>query len=92
MQDIIDEILKICIQEQLAPAEIVEVKSEEAEDHDGDPILNIWVVFKAEKDRLDPEKVGGLVQHLRPTLSKLQMDRFPIPTYMTPEEAGIATV
>ena len=87
----IDQILKERIQEKLAPAEIVEVFSEEAEDHDGDPILNIRVVFKAKNDRLDPEKVVGLVQHLQPTLRKLQMDRFPIPSFMTPEEVEFAT-
>lgn len=87
----IDEILKKRIQEQLAPAQIIDVISEEAEGYDGDPILNITVVFKAENDRLDPEKVLGLISHLRPTLRKLKLDRFPIPYFMTPEEVEYAT-
>ena len=85
-----DEILKIRIQEQLAPAKIVEVNSEEAEDHDGDPILNIKIVFTAENDWLDPEKVLGLALHLRPMLHKLCADCYPVFSYMTPEEIEFA--
>ncbi|MCY4185449.1 MAG: hypothetical protein OXC82_00825 [Rhodobacteraceae bacterium] len=43
MKDI-DEILKPSIEKQLAPATIVDLYSEEAEDVDGDPILQINVV------------------------------------------------
>ena len=87
----IDEILKEQIQEKLAPAQIIEVSSEEAEDHKGDPIIRIRVVFKAENDRLDPEKVVELARHLRPTLGKLNTDCYPVFSYTTPEEIELAT-
>ena len=86
----IDKILEECIKDHLAPAEIVDVISEEAEDHDGDPILNITVVFQAEDDELDPEKVVGLALQLRKTLLDMQVERFPIPSYMTIKEAEFA--
>ncbi len=87
----LDKILKGRIQEQLAPAQIIEVPSEKAEDHGGYPILRIRVVFEAENDWLDPEKVVGLARHLRPTLSKLSTGCYPVFSYMTPEEIEFAT-
>ena len=74
--------LKKCIKVQLAPAEIDNVIFEEAEDHDGDPILNITVVYKSEPD---PEKFVGLALQLRKTLLDMQVERFPIPSYKTKE-------
>jgi len=40
-----DKILKNLVQEQLAPARIIDLHSVEAEDADGDPILRIRVVY-----------------------------------------------
>ena len=84
----INEILKECIKDHLAPAEIDKVIIKEAEDHDGDPILNITVVARAE---LDPEKFASLALPLRRTLHDMQVDRFPIP-YMTTKETELAAV
>ncbi len=81
--------LKKCIKVHLAPAEIDNVIFEEAEDHDGDPILNITVVSKAE---IAPEKFVGLALQLRKTLLSMQVERFPIPSYMTTKEAELAVV
>ncbi len=86
-----DKVLKELIQEQLAPARIIEVTSEEAEGHEGDPIVRIRVVFEAENDRLDPENMVGLARHLRPTLDKLNPDCFPVFSYATPEEIKLLT-
>ena len=87
MQENIDDILKKVIQEQLSPARIVDVHSEEAEDHDGDPIMRIRVVYEAEKNRLDPKKIASLVRQLREPLNSLpSVERFPILSFMIPEE------
>ena len=86
-----DDVVKRVVQEQLAPAQIVELTVEEAEDADGDPILRIKVVYEVAEDRLDPEKVLGLVRHLRPPLDKLGTDRFPVLSFITSKEASDAT-
>lgn len=86
MQEDIDKELKKIVQEQLAPAKIVDLKSEEAEDFDRDPILCIRVVYETKDNRLDPMKVLSLNEHLQGALKALSIDRFPIPYYMIPEE------
>lgn len=83
IRDVIEEV----VAEQLAPAQVVNLIVTKAEDSDGDPIFNIVVVFKAEDDRLDPERVLGLTRHLREPLHKLGENRFPIWSFMTSEEA-----
>jgi len=86
-----DDILKQHIQEHLAPARIVDVKSEEAEDYYGDPILRIRVVYEAENNRLDPEKVVSLARHLYEPLKAYPPDCYPVISYMIPEEVEYAT-
>ncbi|MYG42219.1 MAG: hypothetical protein F4203_03600 [Rhodobacteraceae bacterium] len=85
MQDI-DETLKKIVQRQLSPATIVDQKSEEDEDEDGDPILRIRVVYEAEQNHLDPMKVASLVWYLREPLSSLPVGRFPILSFMIPKK------
>lgn len=89
--DEIRAVIKQVVVDQLAPAQVVGLTVTEAEDSDGDPIFNIVVVFKAEDDRLDPERVLGLTRHLREPLHGLgQENRFPIWSFMTQEEADAA--
>ena len=83
----IADIVKQVVKRELAPAQIVDLTVEEAVDADGDPIWRIKVVFKVAEDRLDPEKVLGLVRHLRGRLDEFDADRFPILSFMTAEEA-----
>lgn len=86
MQENIDEILKKVAQKQLAPARIIDLESERAKDHDGDPILRIRVVYEAKDDRLEPKKVLGLFRCLRQPLREIDADLFPIFTFMSEEE------
>ena len=90
MKDI-DKILKPYVEKQLAPATIVDLYSEEAEDVDSDPILEINVVYEAKNNLLDPEKVLGLARSLRQPLGEMDSDPYPVFTFMIPEEVDIAT-
>ena len=85
------DILKTRIQEHPAPAKIVDVKTVEAEDHDGDPILRIRVVYEAENNLLDPEKVVSLVRYLHEPLKAFPPDCYPVISYMTAEDAALVT-
>lgn len=92
-----NEALKGILQKEFgSDVRIVELHSEEAEDQDGDPIMRIWVVYEAEDnrlDRLDPDKVAAVVGPLRNRIRQLTngLDRFPILSFMVPEEVGLAS-
>ena len=96
MQESIDErneaLIKIVQKNLGKEVEIVKLHSQEAEDHDGDPIMRIWVVYKAKNNRLDPNKVADVIAPLRDYINKTTngLDRFPILSFMIPEEAGLA--
>ncbi len=73
------EIIERVVTEQLAPAHIVKVMVEEDLDHDGDEILQVRIVFEAEDDKLDTDKVLELAGHLIRALEEISEERFPIP-------------
>ena len=87
----IDKVLKQYVAKQLDPATIVDLYSKKDEDADGDPFLEINVVYRAKNNLLDPEKVLGLARSLRQPLSKMDTDRYPVFTFIPEEEADIAT-
>ena len=80
--------LKKCIVDHLAPDEVVNVIVEEAENHYGDPILEIAVVIKVE---LASERFFGLGLRVRKTLLKMDEERYPILSYKTTKEFEIAS-
>ncbi len=86
MSDQLTKVVTSVVEEQLAPVRIVSVSVEEDIDHDGDPVLRVSVVFESEDEDLDPDRVLGLVRHLREPLKELQEARFPIFSFMTPDE------
>ena len=88
-----NEDLKRILQDEFgSETRIVKLHSEEAEDHDGDPILRIWVVYEAVDNRLDPNKVAAVVGPLRAHIKQITngLDRFPILSFRIPEEVGLA--
>ena len=86
MHENFDDTLKEIIQKRLEPAEIVRLSFKEDEDADGDPIMRIRVVFKADDDLLDPNKTLGLARHLRETMGNIFVERHPIFYFRTQEE------
>ncbi|MDE2760351.1 MAG: hypothetical protein OXH90_08665 [Paracoccaceae bacterium] len=86
MHENFDKTLKEIIQKRLEPAEIVRLSFKEDEDADGDPIMRIRIVFKADEDLLDPNKTLGLARHLRETMGNIFIERHPIFYFRTQEE------
>ena len=54
--------------------------------------MRIRVVYEAERNRLDPKKIASLIRQLREPLNSLPTaERFPILSFMIPEEVEDAT-
>jgi len=79
-------VVRAVVEEQLAPAKVIDVIVDEDLDSTGKSILRIEVVFEVEEGKLDPAKVVGLARHLREPLEALKEDRFPVFTFVKPEE------
>ena len=86
------EILQKEFKELGSGVKIRELHSVETEDQDGDPIMRIWVLYEAEDNRLDPDKVVAVIGPLRKHIQQVSdgLDRFPILSFRIPEEAGLA--
>lgn len=80
------DVIKRVVQSHLAPAVVKSVAVSEDVDHDGDDILRVEVVIEVEGDRLDPERVVGLVRHLREPLQNIHEERFPVFTFLKPDD------
>ncbi|MCY4101124.1 MAG: hypothetical protein OXF46_09415 [Rhodobacteraceae bacterium] len=91
MQKKIDEKLKKIVENELKPATIVRLKSEKAEDHDGDPIMRIRVVYEAKNNRLDPNKTLKLSRILCEKLSNIFAERYPVFYFLTKEEDAVVS-
>ena len=56
-------------------------------DFDGDEILLIKVVYFAENDRPDPSVTTGFIGYLRPKLSELGIEKFPVISYISKQDS-----
>ena len=74
------------VKKELAPTSVVKIKMKEDESgYDGSPLYRIDVIFKGERPR--PEKVSSLLLNVRKYLWEIDDNRFPLFTYLTPEDA-----
>ena len=82
---------KSIVENELKPAKIIRLKSEKAEDHDGDPIMRIKVVYDSDDNRLDPNKTLGLSRVLCNKYRKDFAKRYPVFYFLTKEEDALAS-
>lgn len=58
------------------------------EDSDGDPVLRVEVVFDAETNYVPAERTKGLIRRLRPRLSEIGENAFPVMSFIAAKEMG----
>jgi hypothetical protein len=74
------------ISRRLPSVEIIDIKVKRDVDTDGDEVLDVTVIFEAPAD-LDPQRVVGLVRHLRPYLQERGERAFPVMSFVSQKEA-----
>lgn len=77
------EAIEGVLRERFDMVPITAVEVEEDEDHDGDPILRIRMVYDAEVEDLDLDRLVSITRHLRNRLWELGEERFPHTTFVT---------
>ncbi len=85
---LVTKTIRKIVSEELYPARVVSLDVHEDEDYTGEPVLRVQVVVELDGGRLNPRKVAGLHRHLRDPLGELHEERFPIFTFMTPDECN----
>jgi len=73
------EIVRATLEERFPDARIDSVDIEDDRDADGEPILNIRVVFEAAGDRLDAREASSFVRYLRNRLAHEDARDMPFP-------------
>lgn len=79
-------IVRQVLAEQFADLHLVAVEIEEGYDAGGDPVLDVVVVYEPGDGELDISTVLGFVRHLRPALSEVGEERFPVMSYIPVDE------
>lgn len=77
--DRLQKLLEATAREHFPDHAVEEVRLEQDEDSDGDPILRIVLVM-ANEQAFDPVVASGFVRHLRP---RLEGDLFPLVSFIT---------
>ena len=79
-------VVREVLMEQFDGLHLVSVEVEEGYDAGGDPVLDIVVVYEPGGRKLDVSKVVSFVRHLRPALSEIGEERFPMMSYVPADE------
>lgn len=82
------ELVGTVVRRQFSDAVIHGVAVKPGVDHDGDAILRVTVVVAPGIKMLDPDKMLGLVRHLRPELAEAGIEDFPIVNYVAQADAA----
>ena len=79
-------VVREVLMEQFDGLHPVSVEAAEGYDPDGDPVLDIVVIYEPGGRKLDVSKVVAFVRHLRPALSEIGEERFPMMSYVPADE------
>ncbi len=79
-------VVREVLMEQFDGLHLVSVEVEEGYDADGDSVLDVLVIYEPEGGELDVSKVVAFVRHLRPALSEIGEERFPMMSYVPADE------
>lgn len=66
---------------------IERVEVQEGEDHDGDHVFFVKIVFDADLKAFNASRLSGLTRHLRSRLDAIGEDRFPYTRFISSNES-----
>ncbi|TCP27752.1 hypothetical protein [Rhodovulum adriaticum] len=79
----IENAIEDVVRKRFAGVNIVRVDVEEGEDHDGDRVFFVNVVFDADIKDLDASRLSSITRHLRTRLFDMGEDRFPYTRFVS---------
>lgn len=84
----IAKVVKKTLAADFDKVKILDVMVKKALDSDGQEILHISVIFEGAPKDLDAAAVSGAVRHVRPKLSEIGVDEFPLFSFIASSDVG----
>lgn len=79
--------LRKTLEQEFNNVEILDIKIEDDFDQDGEPVVNVKVIFDGNRKRLDSRRVAGFLRHVRSNLREDGIDDadtvFPIMSFIS---------
>lgn len=88
MTEDVAAIVEAVVRERLAEAQVQRVTVQEDEDHEGDRILRVMVVFDDSKGKLDPQRTLSLARHVRSRLDVVNAFLPPVFRFVSAADAA----
>lgn len=79
----VEEAIQDVVRARFSNVNILRVDVKEGEDHDGDRVFFVTVVFDADIKDLDASRLSGLTRHLRSRLFDMGEERFPYTRFVS---------
>ena len=76
------------VKRQFSEAVINNVDVKPDVDSDGDAVLRVTIVFETNDKTLDRNKMVGLVRHIRSELAEIELESFPLVSFVAKAEAA----
>lgn len=82
----VEKAIQDVVRERFSNVKIVRVDIKEGEDHDGDRVFFVTVVFDADIKDMDASRLSGITRHLRSRLFELGEERFPHTRFISQDD------
>jgi hypothetical protein len=79
----IEMVVKNVLAADFDKVKIFEVRVRDETDSDGDKVLRVEVIFEGARKDLDAGKLSGAVRHVRPKLSEIGEEAFPLFSFIS---------
>lgn len=87
----IAKVVKDTLAADFDKVKILEVKVRDELDSDGEKILRVYVIFEGAAKDIDAGRLSGVVRQVRPALSKIGEEAFPLFSFISKADVGTGT-
>jgi hypothetical protein len=84
----ISKVVMTTLNEHFRSVKVIDVKTSVEKDSEGDSLLRIAVIFEGEPRDIDAKEFSGAVRFVRPKLSDIAENRFPLFSFISKREIG----
>ncbi|MGI8397816.1 hypothetical protein ACRYWZ_15695 [Agrobacterium deltaense] len=88
--DKIEKAIEKILSEDFSGVKIIKVNVSDDVDFDGDNILRVDVIFEGKQAEIKPNFMSRAIRTIRPKLSDMDVFAFPMMSFISAKDAGLA--